>query len=239
MPCLVCGEPNTVKSHLIPRGFVRRMLEDEKSAVSGNRLNDDLMMTQAGEFDDNILCNAHESFTQAADDYALRFYDRCTKSRRWVPNSDENAFFVKNPQPQKLLKFACTTVWRHAISSRYRTFDLDLGPYEATLRSAIFNNKHIDASLVLMWKERKFEEMKIPLIRSPYKNPQIGRRGWSFETVHLHWHVAIGSRISPLHTPSLRAEANDPAIVVNLGEENLLDDPSNFEILRNMLDNSS
>jgi hypothetical protein len=62
VPCLVCGAPSTVRSHILPRAFIHMLKGDEQRALVGHRHRDGREFTQSGSWDDSILCETRRIF---------------------------------------------------------------------------------------------------------------------------------------------------------------------------------
>lgn len=60
MPCIICGSPDTVEAHLLPRGLVRRVAGDEQHALAGDTTKTGYRRDGKGVFDRHLLCRSHE-----------------------------------------------------------------------------------------------------------------------------------------------------------------------------------
>ena len=134
--CIICGKSPTVRSHVLPKGLMRDMIDTPQGLTVVSRDSDRSRLSQSGLIDANLLCSEHEKATEAYDKYGVEF---CRAFEQLaVPTETGNGFMVPNPKPQMLARFIYACVWRY-VTSRYGTeVALNLGRYEAIMRGCIF-----------------------------------------------------------------------------------------------------
>lgn len=235
MPCKVCGDPDTVRSHLMPRAFVRDMLRDGPYVIEGSRLQTGSVYQQSGRSDDTILCNAHEAALGEADSYGIKFCRR--HFRRATLRYEDMLWLVPNPRPDLLLKFACACIWRRAVSRSGPPADLDLGPYEVPLRSLLFESGcQFDPTLLISRQNVMLEGQPMDdLLAEPFRNPNYGRRGWQFMVAGFIFVLKLDNRGRKQELDTLKANGRNPVPVLNLPARELVDVPGVIDIAVNML----
>ncbi|MBB5684470.1 hypothetical protein [Sphingobium boeckii] len=134
MACKVCGDKNTVRSHIIPKAFAHEVRNGATHAVTASRHFKGTKPSQGGAFSDNLLCLKHERSTSATDKYAIEFVRRVIEA--WGDRKDQTTLVVDNAQPHVMRSFALLTIWRE-IHSQHDTA-LSLGPYEDSVRHHLF-----------------------------------------------------------------------------------------------------
>jgi hypothetical protein len=215
MACKICGDPKTVKSHLLPRSFIKAIKGKHQTALVGfaNALGH--KHTQSGEFDPHLLCEEHERSLDSCDRYAFE----------WVTQYEQNSTLrrahggmiadVRNPKPDLLLKFVCSVLWRHALSDRMAGSGIDVGPWEPKLRDLIFNGGSYNPQFCIAKRDLLVNGiiLKPSVIMVPHRKPVWGRRGWAFELAGFIWGVKLDDRSSGRMFPDLTANDRDPVPV--------------------------
>ena len=97
MPCVVCGTPETVKAHIVPRSLFRLQNPTGRQVIGNRRDGPGHLFPQSGFWDREILCSDHEQALHAPDDYAFRF------CREFVSHATSGApVTISNPKPAQL-----------------------------------------------------------------------------------------------------------------------------------------
>lgn len=230
MPCLVCGDPDTVKSHLTPRAFIHDIRGGDTRAYEGSIGYEGTRFTQGGAFDRTILCHRHEDHLKDCDDYAIT----------WLRNVDAaaqtsacgNYLSVANSRPDLLAKFVCSHVWRHAVSPQNRSFDMTLGPWEWQLRDKIFAAGRYDPSFLIIrqrWMSQGTELKE--LIIAPYK---IDKRLWEFNLGGLRWILKLDDRRKYRSIDRVRANDKQQLEIPILEDTEFTKRPGILDIAVNM-----
>jgi hypothetical protein len=234
MPCLVCGDPRTVKSHLTPKAFTLDIRGVEKRAFEGSLAFEGPRYTQAGAFDRTVLCETHERMLGDCDDYAVEWVRQIPSRAR--TSHEGMMLHMPNPRPDLLLKFVCSHVWRHAVSPQNRAYDMDLGPWEWQLRQLIFGagNKYNPTFHIVRqrWTSEGVELKE--LLIAPHRIPDQGKRCWEFDLGGLLWKLRLNERQVDRRLEGLKANGADPVPILVLDDRELTDRPGALDIAVNM-----
>jgi hypothetical protein len=177
--CLICGVPKTVKSHLFPASLMHDLRAEAKHLVEGSRFQDGTMFRQSGEWDDGILCDAHEKEVGAGDDYAIKLLRRFRR-KEYTPTPD-GGYLLVNPDPAKLTLFAYSTIWRFAVARGHENLRADLGPYLKRIEDIVFHGAPHNLDL-LFWK-RSFhlsDGRETPMAIGPHRQRFAERNCYMF-----------------------------------------------------------
>ncbi|KQZ05878.1 hypothetical protein ASD21_17985 [Caulobacter sp. Root1455] len=133
-PCVICGDPKTVRSHLIPAAVGRAIRGEDKNFWIGSGERDGKILSQSGVFD-YFLCDAHEAFINTYENDAIEFL----RSFELTDEEKRLGWYRRSPaDTEKLVRFACSIVWRYHQSTRIEAKTVDIGPWETVLRDITF-----------------------------------------------------------------------------------------------------
>ncbi len=231
--CLVCGNPKTVKSHLMPRSLMLDMKGDDTKIYEGERNAVGVKYRQNGYWDNSILCAEHEQESGWGDDYSVNFI-RNFFSKASL-SATGNSWEVQNPDPEKLVHFAYSVIWKHAVSKHGKKFNMTLGKYQEILKKSIFNRHNFDQQLLIGDPNLTADELTIRNIAlAPYRQRLGGLNTWHFMLGGLEFFLNLDQRRFPKIWEPYLANANTNLIVSksdakNIGEVRLFDN-----ILTNM-----
>ena len=154
-----------------------------------------------------------------------------TFDRKAVPKlMGEIPFFeVPNPKPAQLVRFAASTVWKFNVSPR-RSLDIDLGPWELSLRRYVFEGAGTEPRLMVMRRPRTIDGVEQTLAYAPMSAPSFGKRAYAFELRGFLWLLRLDQRMNKSRSffSSFAANDADPVIVPSIpkgeieGDETLL-----------------
>jgi hypothetical protein len=234
MPCLICGESATVRSHIIPKALIHDLKEGEKHVISGSRHRTGIRSSQAGSFDSNILCSKHENFTAPLDKYGVKFIRKSELIFR--TSSSINAYEVPNDHPNLLHRFALAVVWREVHSINGIQSRLSLGRYEESVRAAVFGLEPLGWPL---WVQRtRFTLGQKPPINfavHPYRIRLAGRNAWTFTALGHGFFLISDNQGIPATYDFVRADMANPALVLVGHEQDFRTVGTLKSILANML----
>jgi hypothetical protein len=218
---------------LLPRAFVLEIKSGEQTAFEGSRLRRGARPTQGGEFDQTILCQSHEAALALTDNYGVDF---CRRFRtQAIGIYDGLAFELSNPFPDRLVRFAGSVLWRHAVSSRYIASDCDLGPYEPRLRGWLFGTENYDPHLWVMTSSLTLNGAQLSdILMPPYRLTKLGRRTWRFVIRDLMFDIKLDDRRLASHPFELRANDATNAMIINAHSKEVTEDDGIMEIVANM-----
>lgn len=234
MPCLICSNPATVKSHLTPRAFIFDVRGTETRAYQGSLAYSGTRYTQAGIFDKTILCDVHEQMLKDCDDYAVKWVRQLPIDL--LASDCGTVLDIPNPRPDLLLKFVCSHVWRHAVSQQNHDFDMDLGPWEGELRQLIFGSGSSYNPTFHIFRQRwksegkELKELLIP----PHRIPGQGRRRWEFDLGGLLWVLRLNERHVVQELEALKANDSNPVKILVLDDREIIQRPGVLDIVVNM-----
>lgn len=234
MACRVCGEVKTVRSHLTPRAFTLDVRGTDTRAYEGSLAFEGTRYTQAGAFDKTILCDVHEQMLRDCDDYAVDWVRRVPTDAR--ASHEGMLLHMPNPRPDLLLKFACSHIWRHAVSPQNRAFDMDLGPWEWQLRQLLFGSgSRYNPSFHVFRQRWTSESVELKgLLVPPHRIPGQGRRRWEFDLGDLLWVLRLNERDVERGLEKLKANGADTVPILVLDDREITDRPGVLDIGVNM-----
>lgn len=214
MPCIVCGDANTVKSHIFPRALMHDIRGDGKHVVEASTHQQGPKFHQSGLWDDHILCRKHEQALGPLDDYGVRFCRTAMAKARPMPAI--NGYYAHNPKPELLRRFAVSVVWRFAVSRHGRS--VELGPYEKRAENWTFEADQPDLPLIWVSLSRlKLGDRPILDFAIAPTAEKLGAiRAYSFVLGELRFHVQFDRRATPPLLTAL-ASTSDRAIIVDGG----------------------
>lgn len=183
-----------------------------------------MRFSQAGQWDDGILCEQHERALATADDYMARF---CRKfERAAVLSPSRKSYIAPNPRPDLLVRFAAATTWRHAVSRLGAAHDLDLGPYRPMFERHLFDNEALHLE-VLVGRSNivDFEGKPIEIGLAPYRQKLLDWNVWHFTIAGFDFYVKTDKRPFPRQWKEFLANDNDPITLPLIDPRNLLEIP--------------
>jgi hypothetical protein len=121
MPCIRCGNPKTIKAHLLPQVFCK---EVKVGTSFASMVNDSgsFSLTQSGVFDKNILCKECDGKLGKNEKYAAEAF-RLIRQKS-VGNYNGTALLA-NQDKEKILRFVAGILWKYSITQKeYGRIDL-------------------------------------------------------------------------------------------------------------------
>lgn len=207
MPCVICGGPKTVRSHLIPRALAFTIRGTEPNLTVLERGADRPRSLQAGQFDDNLLCHDHENITGELDRYGVEFVRRVRDGRSKAFGEGMN---IENPDPPKLSRFVHSVIWR-AVASPLGNVDTDgLGSRRAAIEDWIFREKYTPTILFCASVRDEHEGREFLTAMMPTRIREQGRWLWQFQVVGCYFTLFIGGAGFPANFATSRADLANP-----------------------------
>jgi hypothetical protein len=209
MPCLICGDEKTVKSHIIPRGIFRLMKGWRPMVARARRHDNGWDESQSGFYDDRILCERHEARLGRFDDYAVRF------CRAFRSQTEGGAWHAKvpNPHPELLVGFAAAVVWRMAASRTDLQPELMLGDHAKRLSDLLFDDVPFDPLLLLSRNAYQLSGTLLDVTILPVPYTELNLTFWRFVTCGIIFDLKLDSRPAPEMMAVLAANS-DPEITL-------------------------
>jgi hypothetical protein len=232
MSCLICGDENTVKSHILPKAFAHLIKDGAPHAITASRHYRGAKPSQGGPFSNEILCRNHEAMTAAADKYAVEFVRRINDA--WDHKSTR-LLRIENPQPHFLREFAILTIWREVHSGHAP--GLTLGPYEEPVRSLIFDGgPALEWPVVVQRTNFLLTETRaaVDFNLHPYRIKFAGRNGWLLTVAGIGFFVISDRRGLASPFEEFRADVLNPVPITVADPMPFTDVGALKYILRNM-----
>jgi hypothetical protein len=232
MPCVICGDTKTVNSHIIPKSFTLDIRGDGKHAIVGSRNHVGFKTSQSGDSDGNLLCHSHELMTQNPDKYAIEFVRLANAI--WQKNNSDREFFVANPHPDRLTKFALTTIWRESV--RAGGFGKHaLGPYRKRIEDFIFYGGPALDTPVYAFRTQHTAKEHGPINYNlyPHRLKFLNFNSWRFVVSGMSFYVILDNRVSEF-IEDFRVDQNNPARILVMDSKDISTLGTLKPILRNM-----
>lgn len=213
MPCLICGNLETVRSHLIPRSLAREVRGKNKSLSLLSRTPGRPQSLPAGPFDRDLLCDEHEKITADLDTYGMKFI----RSARQLARSSSGAqtIDVPNQNPAKLSRFVGSIVWRCFVSPHGENDPSALAQYREALEQWVFESKPFDAlTAVAATTSFRVGSLKAPMIVLPWRVGTPDRCVWHMELGGITFLMEAGADAQFKSITQARLELSDPVMVL-------------------------
>ncbi|WP_373503108.1 hypothetical protein [Aestuariivirga sp.] len=153
--CNYCGEnKKLIDSHLIPK-CMYSMLEDGPLAVVNLSVPHPPKKSHIGIYDDGILCEDCDGLLGVLDQYVCERFKKnklnvvtAQLDDGWAVDESGNSLCFELPDidPQRLVKFVLSVLWRAHLSSRPEAKVVKLGPHAdrilAILKQDVSIEKH-------------------------------------------------------------------------------------------------
>ena len=209
MACSVCGSPNTVRSHIIPRALIHDSKEGEQAVAYGERGEAGHRLRQSGKFDQNILCEEHERITGDIDRYGVDFVRVLNIAGQSAKGS--SAVYVPNSNPKLLVRFALSVIWREIHSGHGVKRGLTLGTASDRICQAIFKDGDVSAPTIVSYQQFTGERNeRVPVGIHPFRVRMFDRIFWQFTVVGCGIWICTDGRGLPAKFDGVRADLNDP-----------------------------
>ena len=236
MVCLVCGNPDTIEAHIVPRALYRMLAGDQQHAYEGSRFREGVKHQAKGLFDRSILCREHEAMLGKADAYGIRFLREFASEGASELNGKK--WVIPNPQPDLLVRFVAACIWRRGVSSVAREgADLDLGLAEPKLRRLLFGGcGNYDPPLFLQRRQLVSQGQVLEgVMWLPGKAWGFGENTWSFFAFGCEFFMKLNPYSHPAFHPHFVANRRDPANCIDRGWGEISKVEGMVEIGANML----
>jgi hypothetical protein len=128
-----CESTEFIDAHIIPRGFARDMMGDNKHNLLISKAN--VRPTQHGVYDNQLLCATCDGALGDLDNAALAVCRRFDDEHQIIAG---DCFVLENVDGDMFAKFVLSVLWRASISTRPEFASTSLGPYEEIAGEVIF-----------------------------------------------------------------------------------------------------
>jgi hypothetical protein len=196
MPCVICGDPITVKSHILPRALFHDMKRGVP-IIGPRRDGGGYQTLQSGGWDDQILCERHEAALGLFDTAGVTFCRDHAKAVGLTPNAAFRDIPIKSAET--LISFACACVWRRATSEHMRSGTELLGPYDGRLRRRLFEgDSSWEPELAItrhQIRDAHGAAMNLVIVPTPWRIAE--RHFWRFSIHELIFDLKFDQRPTP------------------------------------------
>lgn len=199
--CVICGQSPVVETHLLPRAVALAIRGDLPALWLGSIHHEGYELSQSGMFD-WLLCKRHEGEIGKYETYAIAF---CRDLVLTPQEIREGAFAREGTDNDKLIRFACSVLWRFHASSLPAAKTVDLGAkWESILRAITFDNAPVNRPEMLV---ARYAPSRIPddkWATQPSMGKFDGRRVWSFVIYGMVFMIKLDQQpFSPSATAGL------------------------------------
>ena len=219
MSCAICGDPETVRSHLIPRAFAHEIRDGDSDLTILESNAARPQFSQSGLVDSALLCAKHEAITGELDRYGVDFVRR-VRGRRGL---ETQSFQIENPEPQKLLRFAASIVWRAVISPFGNAEHWMLGRVRSEVERSIFDGASLRAELFVGPISIRSEGRDLLTVMMPVRSREAGAWLWRFSLNGCFFAVFLGSPSFRAAMLAARADQLANPLVSHLNEVDALE----------------
>lgn len=232
VPCHVCGQERTVKSHIIPKRFTLAIREDAKSAVLGSRFKSGIRKTQGGVFSPDMLCEGCENLTADLDRYGWDFVQRVNQLSN---GRKSEALIVENPEPEVLGRFVLSLIWRNCHASGFKVSRETLGPYDQEATSVVFGSAPMRWPVLASLDQFKSNSSgQARLVIYPWRTRFGDRTAWAVTLSTLTFFLIIDNRGPAQRMAGFEAQHDNPLQVVVSDPQNIESVPILQELFRSM-----
>lgn len=197
LSCLVCGNQNTIKAHLIPRAFALEVTRNGEKHILFSEGEDAYRTTNTGVFDPSILCADCDGILGSHEG---KVYQELKFLRE--ENSGKSEIVVTaTSMPQLgestdyLIRFSAGLLWKYGV--RNIGEKLPLGPYLEILKDIAFRKEPIPSSIDLCVALIAHDNEQVYFYREPYPVRIEGTNGASFSVGRFLFFVKLDQRPNP------------------------------------------
>lgn len=190
--CRVCGGTPTIRSHLIPKAFVKEVQSGPKSGeqhLIHHPDNGIKKPSKTGRFEREILCEPCDGKLGRYEDRALELLRQLRQRKlgrkvgsKWkIP---ERTLRFRVPEDDAFVRFACGILWKYASTACTDPAYLDLGHYLPVLEDICFYDASIPAEVDVFLERDLFQVVAFNDPRDVfyYQTPSMGPRGKALVT---------------------------------------------------------
>ena len=205
-PCVICGCPKAVRSHLLPRAIFLDQKSDSKKVWVGSFQKPGKEFTQAGIFD-YFLCQKHESAFHGSEYYAIEFIRKFSLS----DEERQRQFFIRSDvNNEALIRFVCSVLWRCHCSTRKEVDSIDLQEWEPRIQEVTFGGDIRLAPDIYIMTYDDISKGKDGKIFFPHPSVELDRNVIQFIIFGIIFTAKLDNRkYLPIMWPALLASSNN------------------------------
>jgi hypothetical protein len=213
--CQVCGLGPPIDAHLFPRALGHDLKGKEKHLYVGGVETPGRRIVQAGLFDRNILCATHDGVLGAYDNYGIEF---CRTFKSQCKHPAPNIWQISNVDPEKLVRFWLSILWRFSISNLPEAALVQLGPYENKIQEILFSQSFCaiePAITMLRYRSRAIpaENICFTPYHSEFPGLNAGMRRKAYGIAVSGFHAFIKVDAQPLPYPLRQVTINGKDVI--------------------------
>jgi hypothetical protein len=220
MVCLICGEPKTIRAHLIPSSFAQEVssAKGQKQLIvqqSSRRIK----KTNTGLYDTDILCASCDGLLGGHEGYV---FDYLKKARNYLatPNT---LLKVNSIDGDRFVKFGAGLCWKYCVT-KSDFGRIDIGPYTNVLANVAFERFPIPPSVDIAMFQLQAGDTEAYFYRAPLPDRVDSLNAVRFSVGGFVFFLKIDRRRNPSAPPPecwLRGRTSGAFVVVeaNMFEE--------------------
>ena len=213
-PCTLCGlTRKLINAHAIPEAFFRELRVDGEAPLLVSGEQGQLpKRAPIGVYDEGILCEVCEPNFGTIDDYGIKvflknfdtYFDPVEQGGRTA------GFMSATADPNRLLQFLVSVLWRASVSMHAFYSKVDLGPHESLARLAVNTPgaglSEVFDAVLSRWKDDD-ELVPTKAILDPRRENWLGVNGYRLYLGETVAFVKVDARPfpAPLKASSLRS----------------------------------
>ena len=152
MACSNCGEPDTIKAHLIPKVFCQQ-IQDGTSHAAQVTESGEFRKSQSGLWDRTILCAECDNRLGELENYAHQVFAAVRDQGSEVPWKGKR---IDGADNKKILRFCAAILYKYSLTDDAKG-QIDLGFYKEVCRSVAFGETGIHSDLdAFFWRPLRF-----------------------------------------------------------------------------------
>lgn len=220
--CKVCGNPVTVRAHIVPRAIALDVKGNDTALLVGESERKRNWPSQNGIWDHCLLCEEHERHLSECDRIGVEITRKISDVQ--INAARRQGLVIENVNPRLLATFAVACVWRY-VKSRYGTkYRESLGPYDAICTRYIFENFDYNIPVLVALSPLVAPDDSIaPIISMPLRKRIFDRNAWSFQVNAAYYSVFLDKRPLPEAYDRFRADMANPLSIVVPGSLSISD----------------
>lgn len=214
MSCLVCGEPKTIRSHLMPRAMAIEVQVGKAHAIV--HASDKLRQTQSGLYERNILCSQCDNEIGKFESTAITAFRTIREQAKGLSVGE---FVLGGFSGEDIIRFVAGLLWKYSVASK-ENGRIILGPYQEKLKNIAFHKSSIqpEIDVILIRLKRYEEDGSVFAYRAPCPDRQEGVSGYRILVGGMLIFVKLDKQTpkkGALARASIRGRSNLPYAVLS------------------------
>ena len=220
--CRLCGKnQKLIKAHSIPEAFFRELrVDDQAPLLVSGKLGHFPKKAPIGIYDEAILCDVCEPTFGAADSYGIDvFLKRFDEHFHPVQQGGNVAGFESNSvDPNRLLQFLVSVLWRASVSSHVFYSKVALGPHEDAAREAsdisLNSMSPVFDAVLSRWRSQDGGDLPTTAMLDPRREKWFGINAYRLYFGETIAYVKVDAQPFPAKMRNLSLRSAPPVLVV-------------------------